>query len=232
MPSVERCLNCDAEISGAYCSACGQVADIRIPSVAAMLQEGFGSVFSYDSRLWRTLRTLGTRPGQLTVDFLEGRRVRYLGPLQLFVWLETITFAAHRVFFDNTAKAGDAKTRELLLLGCLLTIVLTIVYAPKRRKFVEHLICTSHLWAFLMLLLLVLYCTMPPVGLVFPHLMIGRITTVVSALGTMIYTGIALKVVYRDTLPVTVLKTMLIIGATVSADIFLANRVFHGSILF
>jgi hypothetical protein len=38
-----------------------------------------------DGRIFTTLKLLFTRPGQLTVDFLEGRRVRRIGPITLYL---------------------------------------------------------------------------------------------------------------------------------------------------
>jgi len=45
-----------------------------------------------DSRLWRTLFALLFKPGFLTREFLEGRRVRYLPPLRLYLVLSVLFF--------------------------------------------------------------------------------------------------------------------------------------------
>jgi len=45
-----------------------------------------------DSRLWRTLLALIFQPGLLTREFLDGRRVRYLPPLRLYLVLSLVFF--------------------------------------------------------------------------------------------------------------------------------------------
>ncbi len=47
-----------------------------------------------DSRLLRTLRLLLLRPGRLTVEYLAGRRVRYVSPLRLYLATSFLTFLA------------------------------------------------------------------------------------------------------------------------------------------
>ncbi len=230
--TAPSCKNCGAAISGQFCSACGQSADAHIPSILGLCHEAFGSIFSYDSRLWRTIRTLLLRPGQLTVDFVEGRRVRYLGPLQLFLWLETITFFAHRLFFETDPKIGDAKMRELLMLAVLVAIGQSVLFVRRRRKFVEHLVCTSHIWAVLMIALLALYCVLPAVGHVFTHLRIGVATTYVAIVVTFAYTALAFARVYREAVLISLIKAAFLLAACAWTDAHLARVLFGRSLFF
>jgi len=45
-----------------------------------------------DARLWATLWPLLSRPGFLTVEYLAGRRMRYLSPLKLYLSLAFVYF--------------------------------------------------------------------------------------------------------------------------------------------
>ena len=54
--------------------------------------ETFEDLTHADSRLWRTLWYLISRPGFLTVEFLEGRRARYLPPFRLYLVLSVVLF--------------------------------------------------------------------------------------------------------------------------------------------
>jgi len=54
--------------------------------------ETFEGLTHADSRLWRTLWYLLTKPGFLTVEFLEGRRARYLPPFRLYLVLSVVLF--------------------------------------------------------------------------------------------------------------------------------------------
>lgn len=56
--------------------------------------EATGRLLAVDGRLWRTLFLLVFRPGQLTVEYLNGRRKHYVRPARLFFALSVLMFAA------------------------------------------------------------------------------------------------------------------------------------------
>ena len=98
LPDHPNCLNCGAELRGQYCGNCGQRARSRLISLWELLQDAFGDLFELDSRLWRTLTPLLIRPGQLTRDYLEGRRARYMPPFRMYLVLSVIFFVV--AFFN------------------------------------------------------------------------------------------------------------------------------------
>lgn len=55
-----------------------------------------------DGKLWRTLRALFTRPGQLTVEFMRGRRSLFVAPLQLFLISNVVFFFMNSIAGFNT----------------------------------------------------------------------------------------------------------------------------------
>ncbi len=90
---ARTCDNCGAGLTGPFCSRCGQ--ESRDPArigLGELVREWLGDVFTFDSRVLRTLWPLVRRPGVLTVEYLEGRRVRYVPPLRLFVFLSLVMF--------------------------------------------------------------------------------------------------------------------------------------------
>ena len=93
-----NCLNCGARLRGQYCGNCGQRSRNRLISIWQLLREAFGDLLELDSRLWRTLLPLLVRPGQLTKDYLEGRRARYMPPFRTYLVLSVIFFIV--AFFD------------------------------------------------------------------------------------------------------------------------------------
>lgn len=100
VPPVDSpdCLNCGTHLLGQYCGNCGQRARSRLISLWELLSEAFGDLLEFDSRLWRTLIPLLIRPGQLTRDYLEGRRARYMPPFRTYLVLSVIFFVV--AFFD------------------------------------------------------------------------------------------------------------------------------------
>jgi len=87
-----RCPNCGSAHVEQYCASCGQrAAELRTP-VSAFLREALDDVFSFDSRIWRTLIALFRRPGSLTADYWRGRRARFVTPLRLYLIVSLVSF--------------------------------------------------------------------------------------------------------------------------------------------
>jgi hypothetical protein len=86
-----RCANCETALVGAYCHACGQRTSAHGElSMRRFLATGVHEVSDVDSVLLRTLRTLLLRPGQLTVDYLAGRRAGRYSPFKLYVLVSAL----------------------------------------------------------------------------------------------------------------------------------------------
>ncbi|WP_244506286.1 DUF3667 domain-containing protein [Microbulbifer marinus] len=59
---------------------------------SSIVGDFFDTLLALDSRLTRTLGPLVSRPGYLTAEYLAGRRVRYVSPVRLFIFLCLTTF--------------------------------------------------------------------------------------------------------------------------------------------
>ncbi len=94
----EACLNCGAALAGQYCANCGQRANSRLISVWELIRDAFGDLLELDSRIWQTLIPLAIRPGQLTRDYLRGRRARFMPPFRTYLVLSVLFFLV--AFFD------------------------------------------------------------------------------------------------------------------------------------
>jgi hypothetical protein len=86
-----RCANCETPLHGAYCFNCGQKAHLHA-RLRDLLHEAVEGIAHFDGRLWRTLPMLAFRPGRLSREWREGRRVRYVQPLHLFLFATFLLF--------------------------------------------------------------------------------------------------------------------------------------------
>jgi hypothetical protein len=93
-PLTLVCANCGSALAGEYCGACGQRHEPHLHTVAHFAAEAFESISHADSRLWKTLWYLVSRPGFLTREFFEGKRVRYLPPFRLYLVISVVFFLA------------------------------------------------------------------------------------------------------------------------------------------
>jgi hypothetical protein len=88
----KKCLNCGASLAGRYCANCSQAADVHMPTTRELLHQALEGITHSDSRLWSSLFTLWFKPGRLTLEFIAGRRARYLPPFRLYLILSVIFF--------------------------------------------------------------------------------------------------------------------------------------------
>lgn len=84
--NAKVCANCGTSLTGAYCHACGQSSHIH-RSLLHMVEELLHGLFHFDTKAWRTIPALIFRPGQLTREYIAGKRTSYVSPLALFLFL-------------------------------------------------------------------------------------------------------------------------------------------------
>jgi len=99
------CPNCGHGFGGAaprFCPACGQETRVRPPTLGEFAQQFGGAYLSTEGALWRTLKLLLTRPGELTVRYLAGQRKHFVLPLRLYLTISVIVLLAIRL----AAQAG------------------------------------------------------------------------------------------------------------------------------
>lgn len=88
---ARACRNCSAPVWSHYCAACGQKVHLH-RSIGEAAHEMVHGILHFDTKLWRTLPLLATRPGFLTRDYIEGRRARYISPVALFLMTIFVTY--------------------------------------------------------------------------------------------------------------------------------------------
>jgi len=88
---VGSCLNCGADLHGAFCAACGQRSVPADPTVGELAGDAWQELSGYDGRIAETFRSL-LHPGRLTLEYLDGHRARYLSPVRLYLTLSVIYF--------------------------------------------------------------------------------------------------------------------------------------------
>jgi hypothetical protein len=94
------CTNCDhplGEPRPRYCPSCGQETNIKAPTVGEFAQQFSGTYFASEGALWRTFKMLLLRPGELTAQYLNGRRKHYVLPLRLFLSISLVMLLTMRI---------------------------------------------------------------------------------------------------------------------------------------
>jgi hypothetical protein len=102
------CLNCGTPVSGNFCPACGQETTLHVPSAGEFLHEFIGHYVALEGKLWQSMTLLLFKPGRLTLEYLQGKRVRYVLPLRLYLTFSIIFFALFK-FAGSEINIGDKK---------------------------------------------------------------------------------------------------------------------------
>ena len=103
-----ECPNCGTPAPGHYCPECGQHVHVH-RSVTHVLHELVHGVLHLDGKFWRTLPMLAFKPGQLTRDYIEGKRARYVAPFAIFLFTVFAMYFTFAVF----GAPGDETTGML-----------------------------------------------------------------------------------------------------------------------
>lgn len=165
------CPNCGSDLSGPFCSHCGQRVRRDRFTLRAVVSQTFAQAFSLDRGLMHTVLDLFRRPAKMVAEYIEGRTVSYTPPVKYFLlWVTIAQIAALWTgSFDSFAEgwmmggtseaaaSGEAeaqwiaKTAEkyyvLAAAGLvpLLALWTRLLFRGKRYYLAEHLI--FHLFA-------------------------------------------------------------------------------------
>ncbi len=90
----DKCLNCETPLdrSDRYCPNCSQLNSTKKLHLKDIFNEFFAGLFAYDSRLALTLRNLLFKPGKISKDYVEGKRMRYANPFRFYLSVSIVFF--------------------------------------------------------------------------------------------------------------------------------------------
>lgn len=97
------CATCATPLTGKYCHNCGEKLHSRHEfALLHYSREIFYQITHIDAKIFKTLLLLVTRPGQLTEEYLLGRKNKYIRPIRLYLSLSMLYFFSFS-FFDKAA---------------------------------------------------------------------------------------------------------------------------------
>ncbi|SNZ00772.1 DUF3667 domain-containing protein [Flagellimonas pacifica] len=87
-----ECLNCShpLDISDKYCPNCSQANSTKKLTLKDFFDEFFSNLINYDSKLLKTLYALLVKPGTITKDYINGKRIAYTNPFRFLLSLAFI----------------------------------------------------------------------------------------------------------------------------------------------
>lgn len=154
------CPNCDYQLNESYsfCPNCGQETDLD-DTIKGLLSHFLSDYFTFDSKIARSIIPLVTRPAFLTKEYLEGKRVQYIPPLRLFIFLSIIFFlllsllktsdstitqidGLNEAFWDRYFDSWLPKLFFILLP--IFALLINWLYRRKKRGLMQHFLFSLH----------------------------------------------------------------------------------------
>ena len=95
------CKNCESIFTCRFCPECGQAyRDVDKP-FSFIFYNFVGDVFAFDTRFFRTFKALLLKPGFLTCEYFQGRRIRYAPPFRIFLFVSFILFLLLQIYTNR-----------------------------------------------------------------------------------------------------------------------------------
>lgn len=88
------CLNCGHIVEEKFCPNCGQENIIVKEDALHMVAHAIADYFHFEHKFFGTLKPLLLKPGQLTKSYVEGKRVSFIHPIRLYIFVSIVFFIA------------------------------------------------------------------------------------------------------------------------------------------
>ena len=108
----KTCLNCRYVVENKFCPHCGQENSDTRKTFHHLFIHFFEDLTHYENAFWRTIRNLLFRPAALTKEYLSGKRLSYLAPVRLYIFISFVAFFIFSVMSENKIKDNLLKNSE------------------------------------------------------------------------------------------------------------------------
>lgn len=90
---LTECSNCSQRFEAhyPYCPYCGQQAEDKL-TLGVLFNNTVSNYFSVDARFFKSYVPLMFKPGFLAKEFVDGKRIKYLHPAQMYLFISVVFF--------------------------------------------------------------------------------------------------------------------------------------------
>jgi len=117
------CQNCGNSVTVRFCPSCGQENTETKKSFHYLFTHFLEDLIHYDSSFWKAIKYLLFQPEKLTLTYLSGKRLVFMAPVRLFIFINIISFIIFNSFtfkeIEQEVKTGvqselivEAKNKE------------------------------------------------------------------------------------------------------------------------
>lgn len=87
-------MNCGNIVGERFCTHCGQENLEPKETVGHLVRHFFEDITHFDGKFFTTIKDLIVKPGFLTREYVTGRRVAYLNPIRMYIFISAVFFIA------------------------------------------------------------------------------------------------------------------------------------------
>lgn len=124
-----NCLNCGRHVEEHFCTHCGQENIELRENALHMISHAIADYFHFESKFFGTVKPLLLQPGVLTAQYVAGKRVSFINPIRLYIFISIVFFivtlsgthinkgskAEHETAVDQPKADSLAKAKEVEL---------------------------------------------------------------------------------------------------------------------
>jgi hypothetical protein len=103
----KTCLNCRYVVENRFCPNCGQENTDTRKTFHHLFIHFFEDLTHYENAFWKTIKNLFFKPAALTKEYLSGKRLSYLAPVRLYIFISFVTFFLISIFSSNIDYGDD-----------------------------------------------------------------------------------------------------------------------------
>lgn len=203
-----------------FCPYCGQEHKEKVVHFKQFIFDFLGDYFTFDSLIIRSVKPLLFKPGFLTNEFLAGKRVKYIPPMRMFIFISILFFLILGPL-DQTMDVEKAEEAEFLdtffsvwfprlffLLLPLFALFLYMLFRKPGRFYLTHFIFSVHLHTFIFVLLTVMVIL---IDYIFPSsVFLSQWSFFITVFVLEVYLLMALRSVYGQKWATTFFKLVLL----------------------
>ncbi|WP_026705745.1 DUF3667 domain-containing protein [Flavobacterium soli] len=107
----KTCLNCNHVVEHRFCPNCGQENIDTRKTFHHLFVHFFEDLTHYENSFWKTIRNLILKPASLTKEYLSGKRMSYLAPVRLYIFISFATFLTLSLAPDIELENGPVQLK-------------------------------------------------------------------------------------------------------------------------
>ena len=225
------CSNCSKPLPGQadFCPSCGQSIKVITRPWREVIGELLTEMLDFDGRMLLSLRYLVTRPGFLSYEYINGRRLSFTSPVRMYLVISLVFFFVLPLILPESTVTNpsheisvDQYSRAMFVLLPIFALLLKMLY--RQVFYVAHIVFTVHLFS-AMFIVFAAILSMEVQADRYLAILLIQLALLIYMLS---YLLIALRVTYRDSWLKTSLKSLALLVLflpIIAGAIELASRV-------